>query len=257
MSDGRLTSSSFWDAWWSGRPAGERPDRRLSHDRAFMDLFERHLAPGASSRVFEVGCAPGKWLSYFHAAFGCRVGGCELSPVGAEAARRNLAAAGARAEVLTGDFLSLPPSPVHDVVLSLGFIEHFEDPMPVFARHLDWLAPGGVLVLEVPNFRSVNGRLQSPSLLAAHNLAVMSEDFFRRAAAAHGARLLRVGYFGGLEPALWDPRGRPWPWRAAAKALAGLRRLPGAGRVDSPLWSGFLAGFFEKPGGAGPSVFRP
>ena len=46
-----------------------------------------------------------------------------------------------------------------DVVMSRGFIEHFDEPSSVVDRHLDLLKPGGLLVVSIPNLRGVNGLL--------------------------------------------------------------------------------------------------
>ncbi len=40
-----------------------------------------------------------------------------------------------------------------DVVVSFGFIEHFDDPEPAIRRHVELCKPGGVVFITVPNYR--------------------------------------------------------------------------------------------------------
>jgi hypothetical protein len=79
----------------------------------------------------------------------------------------------------------------------------------------------------------------------------MSLGFFREAAARLGLETLRLGYAGGFEPDLVGPEPGELLKRAVLKGLRLLRSLPGAGRLDSPLFSGFIIGLFRKPGAAG------
>jgi SAM-dependent methyltransferase len=68
-----------------------------------------------------------------------------------------------------------------DVVVSRGFIEHFEDPARVVDRHLELLKPGGLLIITIPNLRGVNHALTHlfhRELLPMHNLKIMSKVAF-------------------------------------------------------------------------------
>jgi SAM-dependent methyltransferase len=207
------------------------------------------LEPG--DRLLEIGCAPGKWLIYFHKRFGCSVAGCEYSERGLGILKRNLEAASTPAQIYPGDFLKLALEPAsYDAVVSLGFIEHFNDPIDIARRHADLLRPGGLLILEVPNFQGINHWFQTDSLLSAHNLETMTPAFFEKVAKTLGLRVRFLKYIGGFEPANLDTRGKPFPIRALYGGLARLRLLPGMARLNNAAWSGFLMAIFEKPGPA-------
>lgn len=51
-----------------------------------------------------------------------------------------------------------PPAP-YDAVLALHVAEHVDDPVALFRRAADWLAPGGALIVVVPNAESLHRRL--------------------------------------------------------------------------------------------------
>jgi SAM-dependent methyltransferase len=59
-------------------------------------------------------------------------------------------------EALFEEFL--PPAP-YDAVLALHIAEHVDEPVELFALVREWLAPGGAIVVVVPNSESLHRRL--------------------------------------------------------------------------------------------------
>jgi cyclopropane fatty-acyl-phospholipid synthase-like methyltransferase len=92
-------------------------------------------------RFLEVGCAGGRWLVYFHRAFGYSVTGCDYSETGCETARQALSRAGIAGEVIQDDLFRLEGR--WDVVFSGGLVEHFTDAKGVLAKFLSLLNGGG------------------------------------------------------------------------------------------------------------------
>ena len=253
-----LTDKEFWESEYSW--AGAKPPVRIDRD----DLFDRgmaaqltaHAPVDAGATVFEIGCAPAKWLAFYAETFGAAVTGVEYTAPGAELSRANLAACGIDGVIWQDDFFAMDPEPF-DLVLSFGFIEHFDDLDAVFARHVDFIAPGGRMALGVPNFRGLNRavqRLADPGYLALHNLDAMQPERYRTLAQRHGLQLERLHYVGGFAPGLIRlARGGSvlHPRRAvpAAITLAG-RKLRGATRgddVNSRWFSSQLLGFYRRP----------
>ncbi|MDF2433771.1 MAG: hypothetical protein JWP44_3402 [Mucilaginibacter sp.] len=62
--------------------------------------------------------------------------------------------------VIEADLFSYKPTKLYDMVLSFGLIEHFNDTKAIIETHLQFLKPGGVLFITLPNFKSVNGWVQ-------------------------------------------------------------------------------------------------
>ena len=67
---------------------------------------------------------------------------------------------------LTGEFrcedifTTTLPEASFDLVYSLGVIEHFEDARSIVEKHLFLTKPGGRVVISIPNFGGVYGRLE-------------------------------------------------------------------------------------------------
>jgi SAM-dependent methyltransferase len=258
-SAGNLTDAAFWQDYWGRFSLPDAIDENRSFDRALARRL-RSLLKGATGEVLEIGCAPGRWLAFFAREFGLGVAGIELTPDGVAATRRNLELLGvAHADIREADFLSATPSPTYDVVVSLGFVEHFTDVDAVIARHAGWLRPGGKLIIGVPNFRGVHGLLQKgldPEILAHHNLDIM--DIGRLMSAGAFADLITesVGYLGSLDASL--PISRPgvkgpadFAAKAVVRAIWLLRRAPLIGRAMDNLngsrVSSYILASYRKP----------
>jgi len=98
-----------------------------------------------AGRYLDVGCGSGAALGAAR-ALGWEVAGIETDEAAATLARRFTD------EVYVGDALAAPFAPARfDVVTAFHVLEHVPDPVAVLRRMLGWLAPGGLLIVEVPN----------------------------------------------------------------------------------------------------------
>lgn len=251
--DSSLTDTVFWDRFWAQLPIPQQPDFRNVFDRSLARILQKHLEKSPGSRLVEVGCAPGRWLVYCHRLFGYQVAGYESSPLGVQKTRENLDFFEIEAELIERDFTTSDlPTNSYDVVLSLGFIEHFSDPNPVMERHARILRPEGKLILEVPNLRGLNHFLISrtkPEFLQHHNLSVMAPHALGRLGIAAGLVPIEVGYMGGMDYALFPFPSSPSVWRLAIAALSRVRmKAPSLDRVNASWLSGYVYAVFRKPG---------
>lgn len=247
-----LTNEAFWDDFWRSveLPADIDPDGIF--ERRFAKVLQSHLTADPSVELLEVGCAPGRWLVFANQTFGYRVSGYESSPLGAQKTRDNLVAHGINGVIHEQDFLSVDlPTDLYDVVLSLGFAEHFENFDEVVAMHARVLKPGGTLFLEVPNLRGLNLALlrwtDSP-LLEYHNLAVMKPEALRSAAAKAGLSIRDISYLGGFEPWFFDFSSKPINVRRIFwRLLRARQRARFLDHLNHRWLSGYLLAILEKP----------
>lgn len=202
----RLTDEEFWEHAWVSLKVPARIRPFSASGRCLSRLFLRFLPDGRGKRLIEVGAAPGRWLVFFREKLGYAVDGIEYVASACRKTEENLAVCKTEGRIFQQDFFRNDlPEHSYDVVLSLGFIEHFTDLAPVVAAHTALLKPGGVLVLGVPNLRGLHGvveRLTDPETLAAHNVDMMRVPFMERLSAEHDLTPLWIGYTGGLSPGL-------------------------------------------------------
>ncbi len=137
-------------------------------------------------RYLDVGCGSGGALGVAR-ALGWRTAGIEVD---AEAAAHAKAFAD---ELHVGDAFGAPFSAARfDVVSAFHVLEHVPDPVALLRRMLEWLAPGGLLVVEVPNAgglgASLFGRAWSGLELPRHP-SHFTPDSLERAVTAAGGRV--------------------------------------------------------------------
>ena len=113
-------------------------------------------------RVLDVGCGSGVHGAELNRILGHVVVGVDLSAPSVAKARKRLA------DAYVGDVTRPELYPFYgdtqfDLILFSDILEHLPDPVHVLSRHLALLAPGGRVVVSIPNIAIWNVRL---SLLA-------------------------------------------------------------------------------------------
>lgn len=156
---------------------------------------------GGNKRVLDLGCAEGD-LARALREQGCRVSGVELDAAAAEKARPDLEEC-LVADLQTLDLAAAFPESRFDVLVFGDVLEHLVDPLALLRQAKHVLAPGGYVVISIPNIAHGSIRL---SLLAGEfryrTLGLLDEThvrFFTR------ETLYRLLIDAGLAPA--DVRG--------------------------------------------------
>src|ERR1700685_3280758 len=120
---------------WKARKAALAPYKQSG---ALLDL-------GCSSGSFLESLKDGDWKLY----------GVEMSAEGAKTAE-----ARSKAQVFVGDILDAPfPRESFDAITCFDVLEHVYEPRQVMARVGEWLKPGGIFYVLVPNVDSAEARV--------------------------------------------------------------------------------------------------
>jgi len=253
----KLTDDKFWDNYWKKVKVPCRIDLTFSFDRCLEKTFSRFLKADPNVKLIEIGCAPGRWLVYFHEKYSYQISGIDNSETGVRKTHDNLRYHNIDRKIHRADLLKFRTPGRYDVVLSLGFIEHFEEVDEVIEKHLSLLKPGGKLILGIPNFKGINFLIQKymcADLLAKHNLRIMNRGFFENLPQRFPLERIFVGYVGGFEPALfWAPKPNFFS-RVILKALGALgllRRNSLLDNLNSRLFSSYIIGAFKYRDGKG------
>jgi SAM-dependent methyltransferase len=124
---------------------------RTSRAARVAEVTRAHPAPGA---ILDVGCGRGLMLAEL-ARRGWRTVGVEMSDAASRHAREVLGL-----DVRVGDFAACGfPAASFDVVTLFHVLEHLRDPDAALAEARRVVTSGGWLLVEVPNFGSLQSRL--------------------------------------------------------------------------------------------------
>lgn len=198
MSKQSLVDQSYWDAGYETVTPAMAPQ-----GDALRAWIERHVPPATGEKhALEVGCYPGRYLAVV-GQLGYITHGIDLTP-GVE----RMGAAFAGMGLLTGrfmkaDFLTHRFDRRYDLVCSFGFIEHFPEWGNLIVKHAELVAPGGLLVLETPNFRGLAQqflhRLLDAVNLRRHHLGAMRPKAWAEQLRALGFEVIEQGHMGRFE----------------------------------------------------------
>lgn len=219
MSENEKTELVHWETAWAARPRLSFPSGLDVGTRNVLRLLRQYLRPGM--RYVEVGCAPGKILSWVAREIQAPVCGIDYSPTGADTARWLCDGLGVKADIRCEDAMNSSfQGGTFDLVFSCGLIEHFEDPTPMVAAHVRLLAPGGTALIAVPNYSGIYLKLQSwcdAENLAIHNLGIMNKLGMQALAPTAHDLTSRAFHFGSLSPWLIS---LPAKWGLAGKTIS-------------------------------------
>ena len=220
------TSEQWWEAqaYYSSEAS---PDARV------RQWFERYLPKRSDWSVIEIGACPGSNLLTLACSHGYHPVALDFLP-----AVQRLPAAFRKhgiedLEVIQEDFFSFPEDRRFNVVMSFGFIEHFNDAEVVLRKHWALVEDDGYLVVSLPIFGLMQLALHrlvlTPEKLAewlrAHNTSIMDMRLFRKwSEGLPDAVIVACGYSGYMGTWLFssDPYVRRerrwilWAWKIAS-----------------------------------------
>jgi SAM-dependent methyltransferase len=215
-----LASQSYWDQGYEKLALAVAPPEDL-----VRIWLARHVQAG-SGACLELGCFPGRYLAVF-GELGYELHGLDLTPRVETDLKSWLKRSGYRVgNIVRGDVWAHEFKRSFDVVSSFGLIEHFDDWPELLRRHAQLVAPGGRLVVSVPNFKGACQywlhRWLDAENLARHNVQAMSPESWASVIEPLGFKMAFCGYFGHFD--FWA--GESGQRKSSQKlALRGIRQV--------------------------------
>lgn len=124
--------------------AGETSPGRWRHRWEALSKYR------TSGSLLDLGCSSGSFLASLDRR-SWKLHGIEMSSVAAKKAETI-----SGAQVFVGDVLSAPfPPKSFDVITCFDVLEHLYEPAKVLAKVQEWLKPGGIFYVLVPNIESI------------------------------------------------------------------------------------------------------
>ena len=237
--DNKITDKEYWDNYWSNYQYDSIPKKLV------FEKFMPFLIKG--NNFIEIGGFPGLFAAAFY-----KRGVKDITildfVINKEIIRnfeiKNNLPEGA-IKFIESDFFDFKTDNKYDIAFSYGFVEHFEDTKDVISRHIDLISENGKLLILIPNFLGLNGKVQQrydKQNLDAHNLKAMDIEYLKETMLSFGLSKFTVEYIG--KPMLWlEPKPENISYRKWVKLLSYFIKLfPIKGKLLSP----FIAIYAER-----------
>ena len=152
--------------------------------------------------ILEVGAYPGRFIAYVASKYSLKPAALDFNPDRKKIEKSFKEMGINQYEIITDNIISYTTEKKYDLIISMGFIEHFEDYVAVLNKHATMLEKGGAILIVIPNkkgFRRLYGLMCDRKNLNAHNLKCMNKKIFHDFAFNNKLRIDYLQYFGGFQ----------------------------------------------------------
>lgn len=154
-----LTTRQFWVDYWESKTnlVFEVPD-----NYPFIKLLGKIVAEYKSKSLLEIGGFPGYFSVWAKKNLGIEVTLFDyvvIPKIINDLEEKNGLLKNS-VEVIEGNLFNYVSDRKYDLAVSNGLIEHFEDTRNVIEKHINHLNEKGILLVSLPNFKSLNGWFQ-------------------------------------------------------------------------------------------------
>lgn len=236
-----LTDRKFWEDYWHSK---DNLVFEIPENFVLTDVLKGILKDNKISNALEIGGFPGHYSVYLAKKFGTKATVLDYVIV-PEIIRELIRKNGCREDEVNWietDLFEISASPAYDLVFSNGLIEHFEDTKTIIEKHVQFLKPGGTLLLSLPNFRGFNGWLQKnfdPENYSKHYIQSMDLVLLRNICEGLGLKQVEARYHVAFMMWLENIREKSFLFRISFRAVWLILKiiskiLPFTSRTFSP-----------------------
>ena len=195
-----LTTRQYWENYYTRSYTKDHIISVCSKYDAFWEILTKNNDRSPKD-IIEIGGFPGRYLSYISAKY-------DLEPTcldynkNIEKSKFCFEQMGVKKyHLISADFDNFSPNKQYDIVLSQGFVEHFNNFNSILDKHVQYLRRGGTMMISVPNKRNLRyiyGLLVDHANLKKHNIKVIKKNVFEDFAKRNKLDLIKFQYHGGF-----------------------------------------------------------
>lgn len=193
-----LTDRPFWKAFWESRKG---LIFYIKPNYVFGDILAKLIKEKNIKNAIELGGFPGYYATYLKKYQGLDTTLFDYY-IHQDLINQLLEKNGLKPgdiHIIEADLFNYRPEKLYDLVLSFGLIEHFNDTKAIIETHLQFLKPGGVLFITLPNFKSINGWVQRKfdrENYDKHNISSMDLELLANCCKQLGLKDVEAYYHG-------------------------------------------------------------
>lgn len=155
----QLTTRQFWVDYWQSK---SNLVFEVFNNYPFIKLLGSIIEKNKSETLLEIGGFPGYFSVWAQKSFPLKSTLFDyvvIPKIINELEIKNGLNANS-INIIEGDLFNFKNDKKYDIVISNGLIEHFNDTKNIIENHVVHLTENGVLIITLPNFKSLNGWFQ-------------------------------------------------------------------------------------------------
>ncbi len=199
----RLTTKKYWENYYHSdiKPIKRQITQTCSGYDEFWNILINENDNKSQKTIIEIGGYPGRYLAYLSDKYNLIPTSLDFNSDSEKISQSMEVFDVKEFYTIQKDFFDYTPIQEYDVVISNGFIEHFEDFDDALDRHLLYLKKGGTLFISIPNMRNYikyYKYLVDKNNLDIHNQKCMKLSVFENFSKRNNLKTLYTNYFGSF-----------------------------------------------------------
>jgi len=198
----KLSSKEYWDEILKEANLPLRVNKKQYSPWLINSFFKDFISEDKYKTLLEVGSGSSAWLPFLAEEYNLRVSGLDYSEIGCKICEENLKMQRIIFdEIICEDVFKWDSGKRYDIIISLGVIEHFENPgdiLKIISRHLN---DNGLIITIVPNLSGISGKLTRiflPEVYRIHK--IISKSYLKELHETAGFECLKNDYTGFFYP---------------------------------------------------------
>lgn len=198
----KLTDQEYWEKYYSKSLTQKKQIISVAsvYDE-YWDLLIDKNDNKEIKTIIEIGGYPGRYLAYLSNKYNLTPTCLDFNTDKEKIVETFKSFDLKEYDIIQTDFLKHQPEKKYDIVISNGFIEHFNNFNEVLDKHYEYLRPGGTMLIMIPNMKyyiRFYKFLVDFRNLKIHNLECMDIRVFKNFAKRKKLKELTIEYFGGF-----------------------------------------------------------
>ena len=198
----KLTTKDYWEDYYKKSITQNSQIKLIAsvYDY-YWELLIKNNEVNPPETIIEIGGYPGRYLAYLADKYNLIPTSLDFNTDRIKIEESMEAFGIKEYEIIVADFFEHEPNTKYDIVISNGFIEHFDNYHEVLNLHLKYLKKGGTLLVMIPNmtyYIKFYKLIVDKKNLSIHNLKCMNLKIFKEFAETNNLSILKNEYFGGF-----------------------------------------------------------
>jgi len=198
----KLTTRDYWEGYYKKAITQSSQIKSIvSVYDVYWDNLIRNNDSNPPKTIIEIGGYPGRYLAYLADKYNLKPTSLDFNTDRTKIEESMKAFDIQEYEIIVSDFFKHEAIEKYDIVISNGFIEHFENFQEVLNLHLKYLKKGGTLLVMIPNMKyyiKFYKQFVDKKNLSIHNLKCMDLNTFKEFAQTNNLKIIKNEYFGGF-----------------------------------------------------------